>query len=240
MQCIKLISIVALCFLQMSSIGDAITLWSWDRLDDFNFIDNKNVRIAPLLATFKSSKRGVLITELRHQGFRRPKDIKWIAVFRIEIEPQYQIKDRDLAQMVAVIRDLSMNASEVQIDFDATKSQRPFYKKFMQFLQESLSIPISMTALASWCTFDSWLDEMPVSYAVPMLYNLGNEKEVHYQHLKSKGFFYVKKCRGYLGLHMSDLELLKDKKIKESHKIYLFNDKAWNQEHYITLMKKVE
>ncbi|MGN6671433.1 MAG: hypothetical protein ACTHJ4_07860 [Candidatus Nucleicultricaceae bacterium] len=240
MRLIRFFLCLGLYFLSASYQGYTMTLWSWDRLDDFHFIDNKNVRIASLIATFKADKKGFIKLELRHQGFRRPKDVSWIAVFRIELRPEQTVQDRDIENMIALMTHLSKGAVEIQVDFDATKSQRPFYKKLMQKLHQSISIPLSMTALASWCTFDPWLDEMPVSYAVPMLYSLGSEKEILYQHLRAHGRFQVKKCRGYLGLNLSDLALLNNENIKEAHHFYFFNNEAWNPEHYKMLIERVK
>jgi len=62
----------------------------------------------------------------------------------------------------------------LQIDFDATRSQQPFYRDLLFDLRRQMpaSLPLSITALASWCSWDDWLRDLPVDEAVPMLFRM--------------------------------------------------------------------
>ena len=76
----------------------------------------------------------------------------------------------------AVGRTLSLsNVKEIQIDFDAALSERAFYRKLLNQLRADIpaEIPLSMTALASWCAGDVWIGDMPVVEAVPMVFEMG-------------------------------------------------------------------
>ena len=59
----------------------------------------------------------------------------------------------------------------VQIDFDATIAQRCFYRDLIHRVRALLpaEVPLSMTALASWCMDDDWVSDLPIEEVVPML-----------------------------------------------------------------------
>ena len=54
-------------------------------------------------------------------------------------------------------------------DFDATRSQRPFYRDLLVDLRSQMpaDLPLSITALASWCSFDDWLADFPSTKPFP-------------------------------------------------------------------------
>ncbi len=49
----------------------------------------------------------------------------------------------------------------------------------LQDLRQKLpqQIPLSMTALASFCVGDRWLDDLPVDEAVPMIFRMGPDDQ---------------------------------------------------------------
>ena len=63
----------------------------------------------------------------------------------------------------------------VQIDFDATLSERDAYRALIHDVRKRLgpATPLSITALASWCIGDDWLNGLPVDEAIPMLFRMG-------------------------------------------------------------------
>ena len=69
------------------------------------------------------------------------------------------------------------DASALQVDFDATLSERAFYIDLLQRTRAAIGdMPLSITALASWCKGDTWLDRLPpgtIDEAVPMLFRMG-------------------------------------------------------------------
>jgi hypothetical protein len=84
-------------------------------------------------------------------------DAVLVATTRIEIptSDRTPLSD-DLASEVAFAIAHTAQARQVtgvQIDFDATRSQRSFYKAILRELRGTLParVPISITALASWC-----------------------------------------------------------------------------------------
>jgi hypothetical protein len=99
-----------------------------------------------------------------------------VAVVRLEVDLASLPEDR-LALIVAAIQDQAMvpGIEALQLDFDATRSQRPLYRKLLARLRAAIGerIPITITALASWCMGDRWLRELPVDGAVAMLFQMG-------------------------------------------------------------------
>jgi hypothetical protein len=93
----------------------------------------------------------------------------------------------------------------IQIDFDATVSERPFYTALLSAVRRNLpvSMPLSITALASWCIGDPWLESLPagtIDEAVPMLFRLGPDAADVITFLHSGKEFPVASCRASLGL----------------------------------------
>ena len=75
----------------------------------------------------------------------------------------------------------------VQIDFDATLSQRPMYRALLHAVRRELppGMPLSITALASWCMQDDWLDDLPIDEAVPMLFRMGPTEQSSHPRLRA-------------------------------------------------------
>jgi hypothetical protein len=97
-------------------------------------------------------------------------------VVRIETEPSASLNDENREE---VVRELLAAAHEpgiaaLQVDFDATRSERQFYRETLVELRKRMpaDLPLSITALASWCSYDDWLRGLPVDEAVPMMFRM--------------------------------------------------------------------
>lgn len=66
----------------------------------------------------------------------------------------------------------------IQIDFDAASSQRAWYAAALARVRTALpeGMPLSITALASWCWGDPWIRDLPVDEAVPMLFRMSADE----------------------------------------------------------------
>jgi len=133
-------------------------LWAWERPEKLDYIDQQKVAVAFLARTIYLRADNVIIRP-RLQPLTVPAGAPVIAVARIESEqakpatlsPQ-QIKDtaREIAELSSL-----PNVVMVQVDFDATLSERSFYRSVLTDLRAQLpeSTLLSITALASWCRF---------------------------------------------------------------------------------------
>jgi hypothetical protein len=159
----------------------ATILWAWERPETLDYIDQQRVGVAFLAKTIYL--RGDQTVSLpRLQPLALPVGVPVIAVARIETErarpatlSSQQVNNT--AREIAELGHLP-NVVMVQVDFDATLSERSFYRSLLGELRRSLpeSTLLSITALASWCSGDNWLDELPIDEAVPMLFRMGVER----------------------------------------------------------------
>ncbi len=147
------------------------TLWVWERPEDLRSIDPRTTAIATLDRTLLIGRTVAVVP--RRQTYIYPAGTARISVVRIEapgaIEPAIEPSIVDL-----VLDTLSSSPAALQIDFDARRSQRDFYLAFLRDLRRRMppSMPLSITALASWCSSDDWIDRLPVDEAVPMLFRM--------------------------------------------------------------------
>lgn len=158
--------------------------------------------------------------------------------------PFTPLKSTALARATAEIFDLENlpGVRAIQIDFDATASERPFYSALLSAVRRNLppSMPLSITALASWCTGDPWLETLPpgtIDEAIPMLFRLGPDAADVTTFLHSGKEFPAASCRSSLGLS-TDESLSKDilrgrfpgaSPARRRKRIYVFSPRAQTQ-----------
>jgi hypothetical protein len=156
----------------------SVLLWAWERPEDLRFAAALGVGVAVLDRTI--TLRGSTIeTALRRQPVRLDPATPVVAVVRVEADGAAgrEAKAADVATAIAgAARRPGIRA--LQVDFDATVSQRVLYAGVITELRRRLPVdlPLSMTALASWCAGDTWIDELPVDEAVPMLFEMGPDR----------------------------------------------------------------
>ncbi|HEY0795166.1 MAG TPA: DUF3142 domain-containing protein, partial [Acidisarcina sp.] len=112
----------------------------------------------------------------RRQSVTYPSGETLIAVVRIEVRPGTSLNLQTEQQAAALLLNTSATPgiAALQVDFDATRSQRPFYTGLLRELRRQMlpTLPLSITALASWCSYDDWIADLPVQEAVPMLFRM--------------------------------------------------------------------
>ena len=113
----------------------------------------------------------------------------------------------------------------LQIDFDARASERRFYKSLLEKVHRSLELPLQVTALASWCEADNWIDSDTVSEAIPMFFRMGRNE--------SKDMPVKPVCRQATGVST-------DEAWPAHHpgRLYVFNPKPWTLADYRSLQSK--
>jgi hypothetical protein len=206
----------------------SIILWAWERPEKLDFIDPTKVGVAYLAKTvYLRSDR--VVTRPRMQSLSLPPGVKVIAVVRIETDrtDRAQLTTAQVENTASEVAGLAQlpNVTAVQIDFDATMSERDFYRALLSEVREKLpsSMPLSITALASWCSGDSWLTELPIDEAVPMLFRLGVESHRFASRLKS-GEVFPAPCHAAAGISTDEPVSL-----PPVQRVYVFNPKAWSQ-----------
>src|SRR5215470_12070553 len=208
-----------------------IVLWAWERPEDLKGIDANRFAVAFLAQTLVL-KGDEVIYDPRQQSLDVSPQTKLMAVTRIESQQQtgqpVSLTEPQKQRVIALIlrtRELR-NVSAIQIDFDAAMSEREFYRGLLRDLRAKLpdNVPLSMTALASFCVGDRWLDDLPVDEAVPMIFRMGADDKAIRSMLAGGDDFRAPLCRQSYGVALDEpLELKRDR----SRRLYVFNRRPW-------------
>jgi hypothetical protein len=206
-----------------------VILWAWERPVALDFIDTREVGVAFLAKTIflrgeKTSRRP------RLQPLSVPQGTVLIAVARIESDRREppQLSSGQLAQTALEIAELARlpGIAAIQIDFDAKLSERDFYRDLLVEIRRRLpqQLPLSITALASWCTHDDWLNGLPVDEAVPMLFRMGVDRRQVVSYLATGAQFRPALCRDSAGISTDEtLPALPSGK-----RLYVFSTTDWS------------
>src|SRR5262245_6812419 len=104
-------------------------LWAWERPEDLRAVD-AGTGVAFLAQTISVAGERLSISR-RRQPLRVSPATLLVAVTRIEVEPlgRLSLKPDQLPGLVSVVASTGRlpRVRGVQVDFDATTSERPFY-----------------------------------------------------------------------------------------------------------------
>lgn len=208
----------------MSQVPSTV-VWAWERPENLKFIDPAKVGVAYLAKTISLSGENV-VTRPRLQALELPEEAKVIAVVRIESDRTAApaLTDLQLQRTVIEIANLkNAHPSSIQIDFDATKSERAFYRKLIfEVSREIFPVPLSITALASWCSGDKWLQDLPVAEAVPMFFRMGVERGAFASRLAEGNPAFAAPCDRAAGVSTDELI-----SVPKVNRLYVFSPKPW-------------
>jgi len=179
-------------------------LWAWERPVDLRTLPPAT-GVAFLSQTITVAERGSVASP-RRQPLRVDPATPLMAVTRIEAPgplPAEQGAIDDIVQPIARTAALPRVVA-VQIDFDARLSQRDGYRRILTALRRALPprVPLSMTALASWCMQDDWLDDLPIDEAVPMLFRMGPSEAPFAHDMRTR--LRAPICRGAVGVSLDE------------------------------------
>jgi hypothetical protein len=251
-----------------SALLPNVTFWAWERPEDLRFLLPDQAGVAFLTKTIfleatpansPADSSPPFVVRPRLQPLRITPGTQLIAVVRIEnpskphASSSFQqnqsaahsfpiFSDAQRALLAVEIADLQSTpgVSAIQIDFDAPASAHAFYASLLQDVRRKLppSMPLSITALASWCIGDPWLAQLPsgtIDEAVPMLFRMGRDAASVAKFLHSNTDFPVAACHGSLGLSTDEPlshDLLTAKSSSatfdpRAKRIYIFSSSAW-------------
>ena len=244
-----LLPLLALCFVMRSpgSLRSAtpptaldqlppVILWAWERPEDLSFLNPKDVGVAYLAKTL-SLRGDRLVVRPRLQPLKVPDGTRMVAVARIESDHSGRpsLSEQQLNVLVEEISEMARlpPVVAVQVDFDATISERKFYHDALVKLREHLSIPLSITALGSWCEGDNWLMSLPVDEAVPMLFRMGVDRQRILARIDRQQDFTAKPCQMSVGVSTDEVVSLPF----PGKRTYIFNPKSWSAESFNAAME---
>ena len=211
-------------------------LWVWDRREDLRRADPGRFAIAFLDQTLTVGLN--VDRQPRHNPITYPAASKRIAVVRIETTRFAVLDDEARREVVEAILESAAipGIAALQIDFDATQSQRPFYRRILFDLRQQMpaDLPLSITALASWCSWDDWIANLPVDEAVPMFFRMEPDRT---RAPSSLDDFKIREplCRSSVGVSTTE-----PWPPAMAHKrIYVFPDRGWRNESIADLQRRL-
>jgi hypothetical protein len=205
-----------------------VFLWAWERPEDLQFLDPHNAGVA-FLARTVCLRGGAVSIRPRLQPLRYSPGAVLMAVVRVEPQDSNLAPAGDASAAIADAAAIP-EVRALQVDFDATLSQRAYYRELLQDLRRRVppSIPISMTALTSWCESDGWIAGLPVVEAVPMLFRMGPGE-------RPARTFRPSLCQSSAGV--STDELLRQP--PSAARLYIFNPRPWTESSYRAALREV-
>ena len=215
-----------------------IVLWAWEEPEDLRFVNPEDTGIAFLAATIRL-QAGATIVRPRFQTLHVPDAAKLISVVRIEADSRAALSHSQMERSVAAIAETGSwpRVRAVQVDFDATLSQRSFYRDLLIELRRRLppSVPISMTALASWCLDDDWISGLPIDEAVPMLFRMSAGTDQVVARLAAGKDFRSPLCHDSLGISTDE----RWASLPSGRRVYMFHTKSWDEKTEQDLLREV-
>ncbi len=222
----------------------AVVLWAWERPEDLRGLDAKKFAVAFLAQTL-TLKGDEVIFKPRHQPLEVSPETKMMAVTRIESQKQTGeravLSEAQRQKLVDLIMKTTTvgSVSAIQIDFDAASSEREFYRSLLRDVRAKLpgNIPLSMTALASFCIGDRWLDDLPVDEAVPMIFRMGADDRTIKTMLSAGDDFREPLCQRSYGIALDEpFEM----KFEKSRRVYVFSNRPWNEKDFTSLQQRIQ
>jgi hypothetical protein len=231
------------CRAPRAGAGEApsLVVWAWERPEDLSYAP-RDVGVAFLRSTVRLSGEEVMVVP-RRQPLRVADGAYVTAVIRVEASRRAPpaldtaqrrriVDEAERAAQIAAIRG-------VQIDFDAPRSLRPAYKALLRELRAALPprIELTMTALASWCMGDRWLDEgdLAVADVVPMVFQMGSEGAAVRRAIDDAGDLRASACRSSVGVALSEPW----PKLSPRRR-YVFASAAWTERALAGVLARVE
>lgn len=205
-----------------------VFLWAWERPENLDFLDPQSTGVAFLARTVFLKERAVSVRP-RLNPLRYTPGATLMGVVRVESDSGPLPAAAPVAAAIADAAFLP-GVRALQVDFDATLSQREFYRDVLRQVRGRIpaGLPLSITALQSWCDGDYWMEGLPIAEAVPMLFRLGPGE-------RPRREFRHSLCRGSAGVSLD--ELLPAPPV--AARLYVFNPRPWTRDDFRTAMAEV-
>jgi hypothetical protein len=179
-----------------------------------------------LLRSIELHANGISVRP-RQQPLKLPAGVQAIGVVRVDAGADIPGTPEQIRAVVEAVAELPRQfpVKGVQIDFDATLSQRAFYTEILKGVRNALppDVPLSITALASWCLDDRWIGKLPIDEAVPMLFQMGPDSSRVAAHLNAGGDFNLEFCRHSAGLSLDEPVW----RLPRGRRLFVFSPHGW-------------
>ncbi len=204
-----------------------LVLWAWERPENLSYIVPGATGVAYLAGTVTLAHSEVH-TRPRLQPLLVPRQTPVIAVVRIETD---NAPLSPVTEVSAAVENLATHSGirALQVDFDARRSQRAFYRDLMTELRRKIpdKLPLAMTALVSWCQDDDWIVRMPVIDAVPMFFRMGVDPHSTTEHLQES------LCQSSFGISTDEFYVA----VPHVRRVFVFSHDAWTETSYRAVLQ---
>ncbi len=150
-----------------------------------------------------------------------------VTVIHIEVDQAHALgwTSQLSAHVVEAALSFAHDAPHVQLDMEVRASQHAAVLDVLRGLRAGLppGTTLSMTALASWCENETWLDDAPVDEIVPMLFRMGRRGGALRGKLATGGDFRQPLCRKAIGI-ATDTPTA----VPPGRRVYIFNPRPWD------------
>jgi hypothetical protein len=216
-------------------------LWAWEEPEDLHTLPT-NVGVAYLAETYLLTDHITVLP--RRQPLSPAPGAPLIAVVRIETRPGFADTP---ALRLALAEHLAYYGTRkdiraLQLDFDATQSQQPFYRSVLALLRPQIprTLPLSITALVTWCGPHSWLHSLPIDEAVPMEFRMGGPRAIAFASTTRRGYpipypITEPLCRTSLGLSTDEPWPASVSTLNPSTRVYLFAPRPWQPAEFAAI-----
>ena len=214
-------------------------LWIWDQPCDLRFMNNSEYEFTLLSKTIEFDEYNTKIIP-RHSSVLLANRAIVFPVIRLESKGcssriASTVTDKLIDNICHEINNFPL-ARKIQIDYDAKASERKWYRDLLQAVRNRLPAHcvLSITALASWCYGNNWLDGLPVDEIVPMFFRMGRDSELIKRQIQTRIPCAVASRKYCLGVSLDEPLSIS---IKEGS-FYVFNSKRWDRET-LTITNKI-
>lgn len=203
-----------------------LVVWAWERPEDLRFLDDRTE------VAVQTGFVEITGDTVRARGRRAPLRIARVpavAVVHVQIDHARKLSwTPSLRRAVgaAVLHYArAIPVRTVQVDFEVRASERRALLDVLGDVRRGLpaQVRLSMTALASWCANERWLEQAPVDEIVPMLFRMGKDGDHITKRLAQGRDFDDPACRTALAIS-TDSPV---RRAPPGRRIYLFNPRSW-------------
>jgi hypothetical protein len=197
-----------------------LVLWAWESPQNLRFVSPGSAAIAFLARTvWLSPTQAVSRPRLQPLRFNPGTDL--IAVVRLESPGAALPPAADAIREILPAAQLP-GIRALQLDFDARASQRSWYATLLRDLHRQLpNLPLTITALESWCDGDRWMQHLPIADATPMLFRMGEGERIPQD-------FSAPICRSSIGISTDEVPA----RVPRGRRVYFFQPGPWTRPAY--------
>lgn len=207
-------------------------VWAWLRPEDLRWLP-VDVGVAYVASSIMLRNDYVNIRPRMHPLLVKP-ETALVPVVHVDASWRHP-PGLSASQQNAIVSEL-VNAAQlgnrkvVQLDFEVRRSQRAFLASVVRAarLQLPEDTALSVTALASWCAGDHWLDALPADEIVPMAFRMAASDAEIRRLLASEGHFKPDYCQSAMGTAIDEPAIALHR--SETQRRYYFSPRPWTQQ----------